>query len=137
MTTVLHSDEPGSGHAAGRPAVRPTGEKMGWPTPCQKHCRKRFQKALLSRFSSDRTQGSREALRRPRRWSAGRTKRKPPKHGFYSCCASKKHPRRGHQIADSIAVGHPDEMEKKQFFVLSPYDGALWTGGAREAGKDG
>ena len=30
---------------------------MGWPTPCQEHCRKRLQEALLSRFSSDRTQG--------------------------------------------------------------------------------
>ena len=36
---------------------------MGWPTPCQEHRRKRLQEALLSRFSSDRTQGSREALR--------------------------------------------------------------------------
>ena len=30
---------------------------MAWPTPCQEHCRKRLQEALLSRFSSDRTQG--------------------------------------------------------------------------------
>ena len=29
---------------------------MNWPTPCREHCRKRLQDALLSRFSSDRTQ---------------------------------------------------------------------------------
>ena len=29
----------------------------------------------------------------PRRWSAGCTKRKPPKHGFYSCSAYRRHPK--------------------------------------------
>ena len=101
---ALH--HPKGGRAGGRPAARPTEEKMGGADP-----------------------------RRPRRWSAGRTKRKPPKHGFYSCCASKKHPRRGRQIADSIRDLHPKRAKQVHKKVFSPRNGALCTGGGREAAQ--
>ena len=67
-------------------------------------------------------------------------KRKPPKHGFYSCCASKKHPNGGRQIADTIRDLHPTRVRKqKRKKVFSPRKGALGrephgsrTGAARD-----
>ena len=41
--------------SAGRP--RPTEAKMRSPTPCQEHCKRIPKEALLSNFSSNRTQG--------------------------------------------------------------------------------
>ena len=99
---------------------------MRWPTPYQEHCRKRLQEALLSRFSSDRTRGDHgrpyfatvlgTGEIGPRRWSAGRTKRKPPKHGFYSRCASRRRPKGGNgarRSTDSLRAAHPEGTQRE------------------------
>merc|ERR1711983_17830 len=107
------------------------------------------KEALLSNFSSNRTRGitggrpteHREDSRQHP--NGGRqmrilvllciqkgSKERPPNRRFYCCCASRKHPRRGHQIADSSAVGHPDgaqtEAPRSQIlFVLSIQKGRI------------
>ena len=40
-------------------------------------------------------------------------KRSPQKHGFCSCCASRRRPKGGRRIADSIAVGHPEGAQRE------------------------
>ena len=131
MTTVLHSDEPRSGHAGGRPAGRPTEEKMEEPTPCQKRLRKRLQEALLSRFSTHRTRGaSRKALRRPHQCSADSTKPSPPKHGFSSCSASRGHPKDTERspaetrilFVFRIQKAPPGSISQRQFYILGNHE---------------
>ena len=39
------------------------------------------------------------------------SKERPPDRRFYSCCASRRRPKRGRRIADSIRVVHPEGIK--------------------------
>ena len=41
------------------------------------------------------------------------SKERPPDRGFYCCCAFRRRPKRGRQIADSIAVVHPEGAQRE------------------------
>ena len=54
---------------------------------------------------------------------------RPPNRRFYSCCASRRRPKRGRRIADSSAVGHPEgaqrEAAKSRILLLLDIQKAL------------
>ena len=65
-------NRPGDGRAGGRPAARPTEEKMGGPTPCQKHYRlntpeRPLEQLFLRSYTGDhgRPSGAAPAVGRP------------------------------------------------------------------------
>ena len=89
--------------AGGRPAARPTEEKIMGPNPVRNTIVRIPKKAPWRNFSSDRTPG----ITGGRRRAGGRPaapRGRPPDRRFYSCCASGRRPKGGRQIADLFVL---------------------------------
>ena len=118
---LLGTQREWNSESAGRP--RPTEAKMRSPTPCQEHYQTNTKRGppeqlFLQSYTGDY---GRPADRRTWR-SADSTQTKAARCGFQCCCVSSKRPKRGHEIADSNAVGHPEgaqaEAARSQILVL-------------------
>ena len=132
--------------------------KMEGPTPCQKRCRKRFQEALLSKFSSDRTQGitggpptatpvvGRQHQAEPaearilfvlriQKAPKGR-QTEPAEARILFVLRIHEAPKERPSIADSIAVRQPEEMRTDKKKVYNRSKGTFWTGTARAAAAE-
>ena len=130
---LLGTQREWNSESAGR--ARPTEGKMRSPTPCQEHNETNTKRpppdqlCLLSytgdhgRPADRRAGGSADSTQREAARSQilvllgiqKASKERPSDRGFHVCWASRRRPKRGRRIADSISVGHPEEMEQNSF----------------------